>query len=420
MPINITMPALSPTMSEGNLAKWLKSEGDSIESGDVIAEIETDKATMEVEAVDDGVLGKIIVPDGTEGVAVNSVIAVLLEEGESADDIGDIMAEEAPAPALAETPKEEAPTAPAPKAPSKTPANKSGRVFASPLAKRLAKDAGIDLSTVKGTGPKGRIVKEDVEEAKKAPKPLAATSSTVSYDDPDIKVNLYGMAYKELPNNNIRKVVAKRLTQAKQEMPHFYLSVDCVLDNLLSARKALNTAANGDYKISVNDFVIKAVAMALKAYPAANVSWSDDAIFQYLKSDISVAVSTPSGLITPIVKAAEDKGLKEISTQMKDLAGRARENKLAPEDFQGGSFTISNLGMFGVKSFSPILNPPQGAILAIGAGEQRAVALNGEVKVRTVMTCTLSVDHRCIDGSVGAEFLQFFKRNIENPVSMLV
>jgi len=427
MPINITMPALSPTMTEGTLAKWLKSEGDKVEAGDVIAEIETDKATMEVEAVDEGVIGKIVVQAGTENVAVNAVIAVLLEDGESAADIGDGTATPtAPATTPMDTSKESPKAPPASAAPKATAGNASGRIFASPLAKRLAKDAGIDLSTVKGSGPHGRIVKADIETAKKnpapAPKAAAAAPQKTSavYDDPNIKTNVFGMAYKEIPNNNIRKIVAKRLTESKQNVPHFYLTIDCTLDTLLAARKELNEKANGAYKLSVNDFIIKAVAMALKAYPAANVSWSDSAIQQYIKADVSVAVSTPTGLITPIVKAAEDKGLKEISNEMKDLATRARENKLAPEEFQGGSFTISNLGMFGVKAFSAIINPPQGCILAIGAGEQRPIVEKGEVKVRTVMSCTLSVDHRCVDGAVGAEFLQIFKQYIEHPVSMLV
>ncbi len=426
MPINITMPALSPTMTDGTLAKWLKSEGDAVESGDVIAEIETDKATMEVEAVDDGVIGKIIIEAGTENVPVNDVIAILLEDGESADDIDLSAASSGVSSEPAKQPEEKAPESPK-EAKASTPAAASdsksdGRVFASPLAKRLAKDAGIDLANVKGTGPRGRIVKADVEIAKKVPAPVATAlqTSAAVYDDPDIKTNIFGMAYKEIPNNNIRKVVAKRLTESKQEVPHFYLTVECKLDTLLAARKELNEKAKGEYKISVNDFIMKAAAMALKAYPAANVSWSEDAIHQFLKADVCVAVSTPHGLITPIVKAAEDKGLKEISAEIKDLATRARDNKLKPEEFQGGTFTVSNLGMFGVKEFSPIINPPQGCILAIGAGEQCPVVEKGEIQIRTVMNCTLSVDHRCVDGSVGAEYLKIFKQYIENPVSMLI
>ena len=421
MPINITMPALSPTMTEGTLAKWLKSEGDTVESGDVIAEIETDKATMEVEAVDEGTIGKIIIAEGTENVPVNDVIAVLLEEGETANDIGDVSA--APAPATEEKQQETPKTETQPTAPSTKPQaqqSKGDRVFASPLAKRLAAEKGIDLANVKGSGPRGRIVKADIQNAPKASAGTAPQTQAASYDDPDVKVNVFGMAYKEIPNNNIKKVTAKRLTESKQNVPHFYLTIDCVLDNLLGARKELNDKANGEFKLSVNDFIVKAAAMALKAYPAANVAWTDDAVHQYLKADVSVAVSTPNGLITPIVKSAEDKGLRAISDEVKDLAGRAREGKLKPEEFQGGSFTVSNLGMFGVKQFGAILNPPQGCILAIGAGEQRAVVVNGQVEIKTVMSCTLSVDHRSVDGAVGAEYLQIFKQYIENPVSMLV
>ncbi len=428
MPINITMPALSPTMTDGTLAKWLKSEGDTVEAGDVIAEIETDKATMEVEAVDEGVLGKIIVSEGTENVPVNDVIAVLLEEGESADDIGDVTASTGGAEKKDEASSDDSSSQNEKKEETKKPQtttsdDKGDRIFASPLARRIAADKGLDLNSIKGSGPRGRIVKADVENAKPGDtkqQSQGAPQMAAHYDDPDVKTNVYGMAYKEIPNNNVRKVVARRLSESKQEIPHFYLTVECVLDELLSARKAINDKANGEYKLSVNDFIIKAAAMALKAYPAANVSWNDDAIHQFLKADISVAVSTPNGLITPIIHSAEDKGLKEISIQMKDLAGRARENKLKPEEFQGGSFSISNLGMFGVKEFAAIVNPPQGCILAIGAGEQRPVVVNGQIEIKTVMNCTLSVDHRSVDGAVGAEYLQYFKQFIENPVSMLV
>jgi len=420
MPINVTMPALSPTMTEGTLAKWLKAEGDAVESGDVIAEIETDKATMEVEAVDEGVIGKIFVAEGTEGVPVNEVIAVLLEDGESADDIGDVSAAPAPKAAAPEVAKPEAPKAAAtPSVQPNTP--KGDRIYASPLAKRIAADKGIDLSTIKGSGPRGRIVKADVESAKAGTTPVAQAQATPAQGIPaDAKVNVFGMAYTEIPNNNIKKITAKRLTEAKSEIPHFYLTVECVLDNLLAARKELNEKANGEYKLSVNDFIIKASAMALKSYPAANVSWTDDAVHQYHASDISVAVATPNGLITPIVRGAEGKGLRAISDEVKDLAGRAREGKLKPEEFQGGSFSISNLGMFGVKQFSAILNPPQSCILAVGAGEQIPKVVNGEVKIQTVMNVTLSTDHRSVDGAVGAEWLQHFKQYIENPVSMLV
>ncbi|MCB9983030.1 MAG: pyruvate dehydrogenase complex dihydrolipoamide acetyltransferase [Rhodospirillales bacterium] len=421
MSINVTMPALSPTMTDGTLAKWLKAEGDTVEAGDVIAEIETDKATMEVEAVDEGVLGKILVAEGTENVPVNDVIAVLLEEGESAEDIDSSSLranekseaiqskgqtnEEDRLPRCASAPRNDLVT------------NDSARIFASPLAKRIATDKGIDLSTLKGSGPRGRIVKSDVEKVQgtsfKVQEPLVPCA-------PNLATNIYGMAYREIPNNNIKKVTAKRLTESKQEVPHFYLSVECALDNLLAARKELNDKTNGEFKLSVNDFIVKAAAMALKAYPAANVSWSDEAIHQYLSSDISVAVATPNGLITPIVKAAETKGLRAISDEVKELAGRARDGKLAPEEFQGGSFTISNLGMFGVKEFAAILNPPQSCILAVGAGEQMPRVVNGEIKIQTVMCVTLSTDHRSVDGAVGAQWLQVFKQYIENPVSMLV
>ena len=434
MSINILMPALSPTMTEGNLAKWLKSEGDKVEAGDVIAEIETDKATMEVEAVDEGVLGKILVAEGTENVSVNDVIAVLLEDGESADDIGDVSSASKPPASLRANEGSDAIQskgqadeegglpccARAPRNDVK--ASDGNRVFASPLAKRIAADKGIDLSAIKGSGPRGRIVKTDVENAKLGAAPMVtAVSGAVAQALPeDAKINVYGMAYTEIPNNNIKKVTAKRLTESKQSVPHFYLSVECALDNLLAARKELNEKANGEYKLSVNDFIVKAAAMVLKAYPAANVSWTDEAIHQYLSSDISVAVATPNGLITPIVRAAETKGLRAISDEVKELAGRAREGKLTPEEFQGGSFTISNLGMFGVKEFAAILNPPQSCILAVGAGEQMPRVVNGEIKIQTVMSVTLSTDHRSVDGAVGAQWLQYFKQYIENPVSMLV
>lgn len=431
MTINVTMPALSPTMEEGNLAKWHVKEGDSVESGDVIAEIETDKATMEVEAVDEGIIGKIIVSEGTQGVKVNEVIAVLLEDGETANDIGDVSSA---APAAASAPKAEeakaAPAAPAaaPQAASSAPAasNSGDRVFASPLAKRIASQKGLDLSSVKGSGPKGRIVKRDVEnldasvqKSASSNAPAMAAPAGEAYPE-GTKTNVYGMPYVEIPNNNIKKVTAKRLLESKQSVPHFYLTVECNLDALLKARKDLNDQANGEFKLSVNDFIIKASAMALKSYPAANVSWTDDAVHQYLHSDISIAVATPTGLITPIIKKAETKGLRQISDEMKELAGRAREGKLKPEEFQGGGFSISNLGMFGVKNFQAIVNPPQSCILAVGAGEQMPKVINGEIKICNIMSVTLSTDHRSVDGAIGAEFLQHFKRYIENPVSMLV
>ena len=424
MPTPVTMPALSPTMTEGTLAKWLKSEGDTVEAGDVIAEIETDKATMEVEAVDEGILGKILVNEGTENVPVNDIIAVLLEEGESADDIDTDALSSGPKPFPTEdkdekkaedAPKQEA-SKPSPQPASNT--NSGGRIFASPLAKRIAADKGIDLSNLKGSGPKGRIVKADVEDAKPgAQAPAGAAPQQLAEGQ---MLNEYGMAYTEVSINNIKKITAKRLLESKQTVPHFYLTVECVLDNLLAARKELNEKANGEFKLSVNDFIIKASAMALKAYPAANVSWQGDVIHQYINADISIAVATPTGLITPIIKSAEEKGLREISDEMKELAGRAREGKLKPEEFQGGCFSISNLGMFGVKDFAAIVNPPQSCILAVGAGEQMPKVVNGEVKIQTVMNVTLSTDHRTVDGAVGAEWLQHFKRYIENPVSMLL
>ncbi len=423
MPINITMPALSPTMEEGTLSKWFKSEGDSVEAGDVLAEIETDKATMEVEAVDEGILGKIVVKDGTEHVKVNAVIAVLLEEGEKTEDI-DVSALDTPSPTS--LPEEEdnfdSSEVVISEARRVKPQEKTSRIFATPLARRLAKDKNIDLVHITGTGPKGRIVKADILGFKQKTLPVSKPSSQAVSSGPDAKKlsDLLGMEYTEIPNNNMRKIVAKRLVESKQTVPHFYLTVECQIDTLMRARKEINEAANGVYKISVNDFVIKAVAQALKAYPAANVAWTDEAILQYDCADISVAVATPNGLITPIVKSAEKKGLKEISVEVKDLAGRAREGKLKPEEFQGGTFSVSNLGMFGVKSFDAIINPPQACILAVGAGEKKPHVEGNDIKIGTFMNCTLSVDHRAVDGAVGAEFLQYFKRYIENPVGMLV
>lgn len=428
MPTPVTMPALSPTMTDGTLANWLVKEGDKVEAGDVIAEIETDKATMEVEAVDEGIIGKIVVNAGTENVPVNDVIAVLLEDGEDQADLEGFEAGSSNKGNSTQEKVDDKPVSTAASANASTQApalvstDKGDRIFASPLARRIAADKGIELAQVKGSGPRGRIVKSDVENFKGAPQaqPSSVTYSQSSTDAEFDKLNVYGMAYKEIPNNNIKKVTARRLTEAKQEIPHFYLTVDMVLDNLLDARKTLNVQADGAYKISVNDFIIKASAMALKAYPAANVSWSDDAVMQFKHADISVAVATPNGLITPILKRAEEKGLADISKEMKELAGRAREGKLKPEEFQGGTFSISNLGMFGVNDFQAIVNPPQSCIMAVGAGIQKPVVVNGQIEIKTVMSVTLSTDHRSVDGAVGAEFLQHFKRFIENPVSMLV
>lgn len=421
MPINILMPALSPTMTEGTLAKWLKKEGDAVNAGDVIAEIETDKATMEVEAVDEGILARILVPAGTENVPVNDVIAMLVEEGEKLDEAALSSAgtkKADPAKAVSAPAATNGATVPAPAAQAASVASSGARVFASPLAKRLAKDKGINLSAVKGSGPHGRIVKTDIVNYKGAPASSGGGASMAQGVDARKIADAYGMAYTEIPNNNIKKVTAKRLLEAKQTIPHFYLTVECVLDNLLSARQQINDAANGAYKLSVNDFVIKAVGMALKSYPAANVAWTDAAVLQFKHADISVAVATPNGLITPIVKKAEEKSIKDISLEMKDLAGRAREGKLKPEEFQGGTFSISNLGMFGVTHFQAIVNPPQSCIMAVGAGIEKPIVENGKIEIRTVMSVTLSTDHRSVDGAVGAEFLQHFKRYIENPVSL--
>jgi len=424
MPINLLMPALSPTMTEGKLSKWVKKEGDKVKSGDVIAEIETDKATMEFEAVDEGVLGKILVPEGTEGVAVNTPIGVILEEGEDASSI------KAPAPAAAAPVP--APTAAAPSpasasapAPASAPVAHRDRVFATPLAKRIAKDAGIDLKAVKGSGPHGRIIKADIEFAKTQPGPSAAVAAagpavgTAPAAAPKpAPAPAFGPAYEEVPLTSIRKVIARRLTEAKQTVPHFYLTIDYKLDALLALRTQLN--AKSDTKLSVNDFIIRASALALKKVPAANASFTDTALRLYKDIDISVAVATPTGLITPIIKHADQKGLAQISSEMKDLAGRAKEGKLKPEEFQGGTFSISNLGMFGIKDFAAIINPPQGCILAVGAGEQRPVVVDGALAIATVMSCTLSVDHRVVDGAVGAEYLAALKGLIEDPITMLL
>ncbi|MBC7905845.1 MAG: pyruvate dehydrogenase complex dihydrolipoamide acetyltransferase [Rhodospirillaceae bacterium] len=422
MPIEILMPALSPTMSEGTLARWLKNEGDAVKSGDIIAEIETDKATMEFEAVDEGTIGKILIPGGTAGVKVNQPIAILLEEGEDSSAVANVGAKPAAAAPVA------APAAaPVPAAAASAPAaavHGGPRVFASPLAKRLAADGGIDLKLVTGSGPHGRIVKADVEQAikggvKAAPAAAAPAAAKPAAAPAPTAASPFEPAFVELPNSTMRKVIAKRLTEAKSTIPHFYLSIDCEVDALLKVRSELNGRSDA-YKLSVNDFVIRAVALALKKVPAANASWGEEAIKRYTDVDISVAVATPNGLITPIIHHADHKGLSAISNEMKELAVKARDGKLQPQEFQGGGFTISNLGMFGIKDFAAIINPPQGCILAVGAGEQRPVVKAGALAVATVMTCTLSVDHRVVDGAVGAEFLAAFKKLIEDPLSMLL
>ncbi len=430
MPIKVLMPALSPTMTEGNLAVWHKAEGDMVESGEVIAEIETDKATMEVEAVDEGIMGKIFVKAGTDNVKVNEMIAVLLEEGETQDDLKNMTVipteqsnEESssdnqisPVGRNDNNAKEEKVKT----MPVSTTSNLGDRIFVSPLARRIANDKGVNLSTLKGTGPRGRIVKSDVEGANLSTNAPQVSAQSKPQPTGDQQINEFGMIYTAIPNNNIKKITAKRLQESKQTVPHFYLTVECQIDELMRTRKIMNEQANGEYKLSVNDFVVKACANALKAYPAANVSWTDEAVLQFVHSDISVAVSTPNGLMTPIVKQAETKGLKDISAEVKDLAGRARDGKLKPEEFMGGTFTVSNLGMFGIKEFGAIINPPQSCILAVGAGEKKPYVSGDEVKIGTFMSCTLSVDHRSVDGSVGAEFLKILKTYIENPAAMLL
>ena len=425
MPIELTMPALSPTMTEGKLAKWVKAKGDRIKAGDVIAEIETDKATMEVEAVDEGILGQIAVPEGTEGVKVGTVIAYILEEGESAADIGAAKPAAAPAPAAAAAPALTAAAQPSQPAPSAPPAAPSGeRIFATPLARRLATEAGISLASIKGTGPHGRIVKNDVAEAATKPRapalsPAAAVPAAALTQD-RVKALAGGIDYELQPHTAMRKAIARRLTESKRTVPHFYLTVDCELDALLDLRAKLNSRAGVDYKLSVNDFVIRASALALKQLPAANASWSDDGVLLWKTVDIAVAVAIDGGLITPIVKGADHKRLPEISNEMKDLGARAKAGKLKLDEFQGGTFSISNLGMFGIREFAAVINPPHGAILAVGAGEQRVVVKDGAPAIATVMSCTLSVDHRVIDGAVGANFLKIFKGLIEDPLAMLV
>lgn len=421
MPIKILMPALSPTMTEGTLAKWLVSEGDDVNSGDVIAEIETDKATMEVEAVEEGKVGKLLVGEGTEGVKVNELIALLLEDGEDASAL-DVSAAAAPA-ASAPAPAAPAATpAPAAAAPAVPVSADGGRVFASPLARRMAQQAGLDLAGVAGSGPNGRIVKRDIEAALAGGVPAAAPvaqAAPAAAQAPTAAVEGFEPAFDYEPANNMRKVIAQRLTESKQTVPHFYLTVDCEIDTLLALRKDLN-ARSDDYKISVNDLIIKASGVALRKVPAANASWTGDGIKRYHSADISVAVAIEGGLITPVIRDAGGKGLETISAEMKDLAARARDGKLMPEEYQGGTFSISNLGMFGIKQFDAVINPPQGAIMAVGAGEPRPVVRNGALAVATVMSVTLSVDHRVVDGAVGAELLAAFKMLIEDPMTMLL
>jgi pyruvate dehydrogenase E2 component (dihydrolipoyllysine-residue acetyltransferase) len=471
MPINILMPALSPTMEKGNLAKWLKKEGDKVSPGDVLAEIETDKATMEVEAVDEGTLAKIVVPEGTADVPVNNVIAVLAAEGEDAKAAaagagqgaspppakaagapgGGAQARPASAPSIetrpagapeddgkatmrsgpkpAPRPEEAAPAVVSKDAGPKT--NGSGRIFSSPLARRLAKESGIDLARVQGSGPHGRVIARDIEGAKtgKGLKPAAAPAAAplaLPPSDDKIAALFEPGSYEVVPHDNMRKIIARRLVEAKQTIPHFYLTIDCNLDKLAAAREEINAAAPKDkdgkpaYKLSVNDFVIKALALALQRVPEANVTWTEGGMLKHKRSDVGVAVSIPGGLITPVVRHAETKSLSAISAEMKDFATRARGRKLKPEEYQGGTSAVSNLGMYGIEEFAAVINPPHATILAVGAGEQRAIVRAGKVEVATMMSATLSTDHRAVDGALGAELIGAFKLLIENPVMMVV
>ena len=459
MPTQILMPALSPTMEEGNLVKWLVAEGDTVRAGDILAEIETDKATMEFESIDDGVVGKILVEEGTEGVKVNDPIAVLLAEGEDAGDMdaapaasgGKASSEKTTSSATAPDKAEDAA-----KAPAKVSSSGNGAVKATPLARRMADQAGIDIDTLTPTGPGGKVVKADIERAmgggsntsagngadpgangrviasplarrmaREAKLPLERIEGSGPHGrivKRDIeRVQRDGLPdYELIPHTSMRKTIARRLTQSKQTVPHFYLTVDVELDNLLEVRKQINANAPEGVKISVNDFVIKAAAMALIKVPDANAAYTEEGLLKFDSADISVAVAIPGGLITPIIRGAHAKGLAEISAEMADLAKRARDGKLKPMEFTGGTFSISNLGMFGIKQFDAVINPPQGAILAVGAGEPRPVVKNGQLAVATVMSCTLSVDHRVIDGALGAQYLAAFKPFIENPALMLL
>jgi pyruvate dehydrogenase E2 component (dihydrolipoamide acetyltransferase) len=472
MPVNILMPALSPTMEKGNLAKWFKKEGDKVKPGDVIAEIETDKATMEYEAIDEGTLAKIVVPEGTQDVPVRALIAVLAEEGEDVKAAAAAAGKAAPpaAPAAKPPPKpaatgapppsngagvsaRPAPAAPPPSRPSEVPhaaaqaaqapaarrgdgegIARTNRVFSSPLARRLAKEAGIDLARVEGSGPHGRVVARDVEAAKSGrgiAAPAMAAAGTVAPTvqpptDEKIRALFEPGSYDVVPHDNIRKVIARRLLEAKLTIPHFYLTLECNIGKLVAAREEINAAAPKDkdgkaaYKISVNDFVIKALALALQRVPDANVTWTEGALLRHKHSDIGVAVSIPGGLITPVVRQAEQKSLSVISNEMKDFAARARARKLAPHEYQGGTSAVSNLGMYGIKEFYAIINPPHATILSVGAGEERAIVRNGKIEAAHMMTVGLATDHRAVDGALGAVLLGAFKALIENPVMMVV
>jgi pyruvate dehydrogenase E2 component (dihydrolipoamide acetyltransferase) len=464
MPINILMPALSPTMEKGNLAKWLKKEGETVKAGDVIAEIETDKATMEVEAADEGVLAKIVVPEGTADVPVNQLIAVLAGEGEDVTTAAEQASQSAPPAAPSPAPNktavaeaspsappgsgngQEAPTQPtpspqpaaveaaAPRAAPRTNGQGTGRVFSSPLARRLAKEAGVDIARVQGSGPHGRVIARDIEAARagrglRAPIPEAAalqpTKAARPPTDDKIRALFEEGSYEVVPHDNMRRIIAQRMVEATSTIPHFYLTVDCNLDKLLAAREEINAAAPRDgegkpaYKLSVNDFVVKALALALQKVPDANVTFTEGALLKHRHSDVGVAVAIGGGLITPVVRRAETKTLSVISGEMKDFAARARVRRLKPEEYSGGTTAISNLGMYGIKQFTAVINPPHATILAVGAGEARALVQNGAVSVATQMTVTLSCDHRAVDGALGAELISAFKSLIEHPVMML-
>jgi pyruvate dehydrogenase E2 component (dihydrolipoamide acetyltransferase) len=443
MATNILMPALSPTMTEGTLARWLKKEGETVKAGDVIAEIETDKATMEVEAVDEGVLGRILIADGTTGVKVNEPIAVLVDKGEAVPAPKQAAAPPVAAPAPTAAPEPAVPESAAPASPalaasaSATPTAVKGnghdtegdRIFVSPLARRMALQAGIDLAALKGSGPNGRIVKVDIEAALSGASPTAAPTvappaSSARAQAPQAAPVAITAPHTLVPNSNIRKIIARRLVEAKQTIPHFYVSMDIEIDALLKLREELNAKSPKDgpsaFRLSVNDLIIKAAAITLRRIPKVNASYTEAAIVMYDDVDISIAVSIPDGLITPIIRKADQKGLAAISNEMKDLAGRARSGKLKPEEFQGGGFSISNMGMYGVSEFAAIINPPQSAILAVAAGQQRPVVKNGALAIATVMTCTMSVDHRVVDGALGAEWLAAFKAIVEDPLSLML
>jgi pyruvate dehydrogenase E2 component (dihydrolipoamide acetyltransferase) len=468
MPTEVLMPALSPTMEKGNLAKWLKKEGDNVKSGDVIAEIETDKATMEYEAIDDGTLAKIVVPEGTQDVAVNAVIAVLANEGEDVKAAAAGAAKNSALPSQAQPAPKSAPVPPSfesrPAAASQDEAKKtpqpvskpvprpeeaqravskdesrgpaaSNRIFSSPLARRLAKESNIDLGRIEGSGPHGRVIARDIEAAKSG-KGLRASNTTSaagdaraiapSMSDSKIRALYEEGSYDFVPHDGMRRTIAQRLTSSTQTIPHFYVTMDCDIGRLMTAREEINAAAPKDkdgkpaYKLSVNDFVIKALALALQRVPDANVSWTEAGMLKHKHSDVGVAVALPGGLITPIVRNAESRSLSAISNEMRDLAARARARKLKPQEYQGGTTSVSNLGMYGIKEFTAVINPPQSTILAVGVGEERAVVRNGKIEAGTIMSVTLSCDHRAVDGALGAQLIGAFKTLIENPVMMVV